>query len=89
MSGYWTQWLIQNVLPPSLWTLTGLAAGYLGQRHRAIRLHAEQLALAARLHLERLGQAREHHDEVKRQLAAHCADLRDHITAQAAPGGRM
>lgn len=54
MSSYWAQWIIQNVLPPSLWTLLGLAVSYGAHRQRARAHHAEQLA-----------QRQQHHEDLK------------------------
>lgn len=85
-NSYWVQWVVQNVLPPSFWTLAGIALHYAGTRHRSVVHHAEQLAQAARHHREKLAQADRHADEIKRQLTVHCSDIKEHVTATAAPG---
>lgn len=54
MSSYWAQWFIQNVLPPSLWTLAGIVIGHLRAERRARVRHAEQLA-----------QRQKHHEDLK------------------------
>lgn len=57
MTAYWTQWFIQNVLPPSAWTLAGIAASHWAHRRRARAQHAEQLA-------QRSG----HHEDLKAHI---------------------
>jgi hypothetical protein len=39
---YWGQWVAGNVLPPSLWTLVGIAIAHL-QLHRKLDAHHEAL----------------------------------------------
>lgn len=47
---YWAQYVVQNMLPPSVWTLVGLAAAHLhheykaDQRHEDLKQHVSQEA---------------------------------------------
>jgi hypothetical protein len=48
MSGYWVQYVLQNVMPPSFWTLTGMAFSYwrlhkkLDRHHASFKAHLER-----------------------------------------------
>jgi len=74
---YWIQWIVQNVLPPSFWTILALTASHIAHR----RWHVRQMAQAAMHHGQKLEQADRHAEELKRQLTMHCADLKSHVTA--------
>lgn len=39
---YWGQWVSQNVLPPSLWTLLGIGIAHL-QLHKKLDAHHEDM----------------------------------------------
>ena len=47
---YWVQWWVQNVLPPSFWTLVGIAASHVAQRRRQDGQHDERMRQAERHH---------------------------------------
>ena len=76
-NSYWVQWVVQNVLPPSFWTILALTASHVAHR----RWHVRQMAQAAMHHGQKLEQADRHAEELKRQLTMHCADLKSHVTA--------
>ncbi len=72
------------------WVICG-GLGFWWAHRRAEARAVRVMAQAARHHFERLDQAAKHHDEVTRQLTLHCADIKEHVTAQAAgpgPGDR-
>lgn len=90
MIAYYLAWPHGQIWPNLI--ASAICSGIVWWRlhRRSVVHHAEQLALQARLHFERLDQAEQHADELKRQLSAHCADIKAHVSAQAAgPGERM
>ena len=76
-NSYWVQWVVQNVLPPSFWTILALGASHVAHR----RWHVRQMAQAEAHHADKLEHADMHAEELKRQLTMHCADLKAHVTA--------
>ena len=64
------------------WVICGAIGGaWLHGKEKA--RHLQKMAQAARHHQEQMTLAQEHQDELKRQLAAHCADIKDHVSATA------